>query len=87
MDFLLGYALCEDPAGMMTDAIKRGKAEAEAQGRHLCVIASICGSDLDPQNFDIQKKKLEDCGVIVMENNGAASRLASSVIAIRRELK
>lgn len=87
MDFLLGYALCEDPAGMMVDAIRQGKAEAEAHGRYLCVIASVCGSDLDPQNFNMQKKKLEDCGVIVMENNGAASRLAASIIAFRREQK
>ncbi len=85
MDFLLGYALCDDPAGMMVDVIRQGKAEAEAQGRYLSVIASICGSDLDPQNFDVQKKLLEDCGVIVMENNGAASRLAASIIAYRRE--
>ena len=51
------------------------------------MIASVCGSDLDPQNFNMQKKKLEDCGVIVMENNGAASRLAASIIAFRREQK
>ena len=74
-------------AGMMVDAIRQGKAEAEAHGRYLCVIASVCGSDLDPQNFNMQKKKLEDCGVIVMENNGAASRLAASIIAFRREQK
>lgn len=87
MDFLLGYALCEDPAGMMTDVIRQGVAEAEAEGRHLCVIASICGSDLDPQGFDTQKKRLEDCGVIVMENNGVASRLAAAIIAKRREMR
>lgn len=85
MDFLLGYALCEDPAGMMADVIRQGKAEALARGGHLSVVASICGSDLDPQNFEIQKKVLEECGVIVMQNNGEASRLAASIIAIRRE--
>ena len=86
MDILLGYALCSDPAGMMTDAIRQGRAEAEAEGRSLCVIASICGSDLDPQGFDNQKKQLEACGVIAMENNGAASRLAAAVVAKRREM-
>ena len=52
----------------------------------MCVIASICGSDLDPQNYEVQKKILEDCGVLVMENNGEASRLAASIIAARREM-
>ena len=86
MDILLGYSLCEDPAGMLVDVIQQGKAEAESQGRYLCVIASICGSDLDPQNYEVQKKILEDCGVLVMENNGEASRLAASIIAARREM-
>lgn len=86
MDILLGYALCEDPAGMMAEVIQQGIREAKDQGRHLCVIASICGSDLDPQGFNAQKKLLEDSGVIVMENNGAASRLAASIIAKRREM-
>lgn len=86
MDFLLGYALCEDPAGMMADVIRQGIAEAQEAGRHLSVIASICGSDLDPQGFDAQKKILEDSGVIVMENNGEASRLAAAIIAKRREM-
>ena len=85
MDLLLGYALCPDPVGMMADAIRQGMAEAEAEGRSLCVIASICGSDLDPQGFEQQKKKLEESGVIVMEHNGAASRLAAAIIARRRE--
>ncbi len=86
MDFLLGYALCEDPAGMMVDVIQQGIREAREQGRHLSVIASICGSDLDPQDFNVQRQKLEDCGVIVMDNNGQASRLAAAIIAKRREM-
>lgn len=85
MDVLLGYALCEDPAGMMAEVIRQGKAEAAADGRSLCVVASICGSDLDPQGFDLQKERLEECGVIVMENNAAASRLAAAIVAKRRE--
>ena len=33
----------------------------------------------------VSEKQLEECGVIVMQNNGEASRLAASIIAIRRE--
>ena len=73
------------PSCPKADVIRQGKAEAQARGGHLSVVASICGSDLDPQNFEIQKKVLEECGVIVMQNNGEASRLAASIIAIRRE--
>lgn len=86
MDFLLGYSLCDDPAGIMSPTIKGEIKRAESEGRHLCVIASICGSDLDPQGMDDQEKKLRDAGVILMGNNGEASRLAVSVIAYRREM-
>lgn len=86
MDMLLGYSLCEDPAGMMVEAIRHGINQAKQSGRHLCVIASICGSDLDPQNMYVQEQKLKDAGVIVMKNNGEASRLAAQIIRIRREM-
>ncbi len=85
MDFLLGYALHEDPAGVMAETIKTEKKLAAAHGRYLSVIASICGSDMDPQNYDEQKKKLQDAGVIVMDNNGAAARMAASVIEFQKE--
>ena len=55
-------------------------------GDHLTVVASICGSDLDPQGLAAQRKILEDAGVIVMDNNGEAARLAAMIIKHRREL-
>jgi FdrA protein len=52
------------------------------------VVASICGTDYDPQGYDNQKEKLEKAGVIVMENNGMAARMAAAVInGLRGELK
>lgn len=86
MDMLLGYALCEDPAGMMKQVIIEEKARAKAEGRHLTVIASICGSDLDPQDMTAQEQILKDAGVIVLSNNGEASRLAALIIQLRREM-
>ena len=86
LDFLLGYSLCEDPAGLMAPAIREGKENAEKEGRHLTVIASLCGSDLDPQGLKDQAEKLRAAGVIVLDNNGEASRLAAAVIRKRREM-
>lgn len=45
-----------------------------------------CGSDLDPQGLAVQRKILEDAGVIVMDTNGEAARLAAMIIKHRREL-
>jgi len=86
MDMLLGYALCDDPAGMMQNVIIEEKERAEAEGRHLTVITSICGSDLDPQDLTVQEKILKDAGVLVLSNNGEASRLAALIIQQRREM-
>ncbi len=86
MDFLLGYALCEDPAGMMAPVIRNEIKRVNMEGRSLCVVASICGSDLDPQNLTVQDRILREAGVIVLENNGAAARFAALIIKSRREM-
>ncbi|MBQ2978079.1 MAG: acyl-CoA synthetase FdrA [Clostridia bacterium] len=83
MDFLLGYALCEDPAGMIAPLIKEEKARALQEGRKLSVVAAFCGSDLDPQNRIAQEKILRDAGAIVMGNNGEASRLAALIASVQ----
>lgn len=83
MDFLLGYSCNPDPAGMMAETIAEAIATAERAGRHLSVVASICGSELDPQGFSAQKAKLSAAGVMVMPSNSAAARLAAAIIAMK----
>ncbi len=46
LDFLLGYALHPDPAGVLEAVIREEKNRAARAGRHLCVLAALCGSDL-----------------------------------------
>jgi hypothetical protein len=85
LDFLLGYAMHEDPAGIMADVIKAEKELASENGRSLCVVASICGTDYDPQGYDDQKEKLERAGAIVMDNNAMAARMTAAIINSIRE--
>ncbi|MBE7092912.1 MAG: acyl-CoA synthetase FdrA [Clostridiales bacterium] len=80
LDFLLGYALHPDPASVMSKAIIEEKARAKSEGRHLCVVATICGSDMDPQGFEEQKQILLDAGVIVAETNSRVVNLAMKII-------
>lgn len=86
LDFLLGYALCPDPASVMAEAIKQEKKNAVENGRHLTVIATICGSDMDPQGYDDQYQKLTDAGVIFKDTNRKAVKLIIE-IAKRMEEK
>lgn len=80
LDFLLGYALHPDPASVMAKVICEEKERAKKEGRHLLVIATICGSDLDPQNFDRQAQILKDAGVILADTNVKAVNLAEKII-------
>ena len=45
------------------------------------VVASVCGTDSDPQNRAAQVRALESGGVIVMPSNAQAARLAALIAA------
>ena len=80
LDFLLGYALHADPASVMADVITEERKRAEAEGRYLCIIATICGSDMDPQDYEKQAQTLKDVGVILADTNSMAAELAMKII-------
>jgi succinyl-CoA synthetase alpha subunit len=80
MDFVLGYGANPDPAGEMIPYIRNARDIAKGDGRHLCIVGSVCGTKDDPQNRMEQEKKLMDEGVIVMPSNAQAVRLVSEII-------
>ncbi len=83
MDFLLGYGMHEDPAGIMADPVREVLEKAEMEGRKLYVVASICGTDLDPQDYNVQKRKLEEAGIVVTENNAEAAVMAAVLVSMQ----
>ncbi|WP_419037798.1 acyl-CoA synthetase FdrA [Enterocloster bolteae] len=77
LDIILGYGAHEDPVEVTLPAIREAKTIAEKEGRHLEILAFVLGTDRDPQNFDLQVKKLMDEGVTISsssENTGLLSR-------------
>lgn len=80
MDFVLGYGSHEDPVGELLPAIEMAKKKAEERGGHLSIIASICGTEGDPQSLEESKESLEKVGVIVMPSNAQAARLAQLIL-------
>jgi FdrA protein len=83
LDVVLGYGTHADPAGELLPAIVRTRRAAESAGRHLAVVASVCGTDGDPQGRSAQAAALRGAGVVVMPSNAQAARLAA-LIAARR---
>lgn len=80
MDFVLGYGAHEDPVDEMAKAILEAKTERTSKGEHLIAIASICGTESDPQDLGEMRRKLEEAGVIVMPSNAQAVNLAGLMI-------
>ncbi|MFC2078749.1 acyl-CoA synthetase FdrA [Candidatus Bipolaricaulota bacterium] len=76
LDIVLGYNASPDPAGDLAEAIVDAKHSATEAGRHLTVVASICGTDLDPQGLEAQEQILQAAGAIVFPSNAQASQFA-----------
>ena len=80
LDIMLGYGSHEDMAGALLPSIVELKEKAEAAGRKVFFIATVCGTRLDYQGYDEAVNKLKDAGVIVCENNKLACRTAIRAI-------
>ena len=83
LDMVLGYGAHPDPAGAAVEAIREAQAWLEHERREVLFVASVCGTEGDPQNVLRQEATLRDAGVIVLESNAAATRLAGHILDFR----
>lgn len=86
MDFMLGYGCHPDPVGAHIETIMKSKEIAEIDGRHLNIVAHVCGTSSDPQSFEAQVEKLRNLGVLVLPTNALMSILAGAV-ALRGSMR
>ena len=80
LDFILGYNASKNPVGELLDSILVAKRTRKEQGGDLTVVASICGTDRDPQDLNLQREMLEDAGVIVFPSNASAALFCSVLL-------
>ncbi len=73
-DLVLGYGSHADPAGNLLPII----AEINRH-KKIIFIASVCGSEADPQCFSAQAEKLKSVGVIIASTNAIAAQMASLI--------
>jgi FdrA protein len=76
LDVVIGWGAHADPASELAAAVVQAKKIAAKGKRHLAVIGFICGTDLDPQGFTAQEKKLRDAGMVLAGNSANAAWLA-----------
>lgn len=70
LDIVIGHGAHADPASPVVEAIKAAETE------HPLVIASVTGTDNDPQSSSAQEAKLAAAGVLVAPSNADAVGLA-----------
>ena len=73
LDVVLGYGAHPDPAGLLAAVLKKSRKP---------VIASVTGTEGDPQVYSRQVAALKRAGVVVAASNAQAARFAAA--ALRR---
>jgi FdrA protein len=76
LDVVLGHGAHADPVAELLPAI-----DAVRTATRVAVVASVCGTDRDPQNRATQVHALRARGVTVMPSNAQAARLAARIAA------
>jgi len=79
-DCVIGYGAHENPAGSLADAATRAFDCAKQDGHRLVIVASVTGTEQDPQNLHRQQQILKNAGVIVAPSNAAAARAAANLM-------
>jgi FdrA protein len=75
LDVVLGFGAHPDPAGHLASVLTRGRHGS-------LILASITGTDRDPQPRSEQVSKLAEAGVIVADSNADAAMMALTAIGV-----
>ena len=78
LDVVIGYGAHADPAGLIAQVVDAARARG---GALPAVVASVTGTDGDPQGYARQVARLSAAGVLVAGSNAAAAALAGQVVA------
>lgn len=81
VDVVLGHNAAADPAGDIVPAIRSARQATEKRGGHLIVLASVCGTDQDPQGLASQEETLAAAGARVFESSAQAAEAAVHILA------
>jgi FdrA protein len=81
LDVVLGYGAHPDPASELGKAVEEARKLGRGEKRELLVVASVTGTEDDPQSLSRTTSTLERAGVIVCNSNSAAARLTGLLVS------
>ena len=79
VDVVLGYGSADDPVSGLIEVLTTARRDADAAGRHLAVVAHVCGTDADPQHRTEIIAALRSTGAFVASSNAEAARWAAHI--------
>jgi FdrA protein len=77
IDVVIGYGAHADPASLVVEALERGGKSG------VPVVASVTGTDADPQNYSRQVATLRSAGIFVAPSNAQAALWAARCASVR----
>lgn len=80
LDVVLGFGVHPDPGAELASAVKQARKASQDAGRALHVVASITGTERDPQSLSGTEESLKQAGVIICSSNARAARLAGFLV-------
>lgn len=81
LDVVIGYGAHPDPASELGNAIEEASRLRRGEKRELLLVASVTGTEDDPQSLSRTTSTLERAGVIVCNSNSAAARLSGLIVS------
>jgi len=79
LDVVIGYGSHPNPKEILIPTIKKIRESGKQSNRYVSIVASVCGTDIDPQNLEEQTKALEQEGVLVFSSNAKAAYAAGLI--------
>ncbi|MCL6264265.1 acyl-CoA synthetase FdrA [Craterilacuibacter sp. RT1T] len=80
-DIVLGFGAHESPLEAMRDTLLEVRAMAREAGRTVHLVATVCGTNADPQNYARQWEGFAELGVMLTASNAEAVALARAIVA------
>ena len=84
LDVVLGYGAHPNPGTEIAKAIAVARNSSLREGHDVVFVASVCGTQGDPQHLSQQEGALRDAGVLLAPSNAAAVRLAAAIVKAGR---
>lgn len=79
LDVILGYNASVDPAAELLPSLLAARKTVDKRGGSLTLIASVCGTEEDPQHLTRQVDRLEEAGATVFQSASQAAFYCSEL--------